>query len=86
MLHLTSAKYVTGKIVWVSFDDGTFGEIDLGDSLTGPIFEALQDETEFSKVYFDDELETIAWPNGADFAPEFLKDLLIYQTSGRHSA
>jgi len=40
--------------------------------LQGGIFEARQDKNEFAKVSVDAELETIAWPNGADLAPEFV--------------
>ncbi len=32
----------------------------------------LQDVDFFSKATVDKELETVVWPNGADFAPEFL--------------
>ena len=86
MLHVTSAKLVTNKIVWLSFDDGASGKVDLNESLVGPIFEPLKDDVEFSKMYFDEELETIAWPNGADFAPEYLRDLLTAQSANERSA
>lgn len=86
MLHVTSAKHVRKKIVWLSFDDGTSGEVDLGDSLIGPVFEPLKDDVEFSKVTFDSELETIVWPNGADFAPEYLHELLTAQSQNAKSA
>ena len=85
MLHITKVKHVRAKVVWVSFDDGVAGEVDLDGVLEGPVFEALEDEKEFSKAYVDPELETIAWPNGADLAPEFVKDLLAGQTTSvRH--
>ena len=41
------------------------------------IFEPLRDENYFSRVSVDPELETVVWPNGADFAPEFLKERLF---------
>jgi len=75
MLHIKSVKYLTDYKIWVAFDDGTNGEVDLKDSLIGPVFEPLIDTTEFSKVTIDPELETIVWPNGADLAPEFVKEL-----------
>ena len=75
MLHVKSAKYISGFKLWVSFDDGTDGEIDLDGILEGPMFEPLQDVNTFKKVAVDPELETVVWPNGADLAPEFLKDL-----------
>ncbi|MGA2799637.1 MAG: DUF2442 domain-containing protein [Thermoguttaceae bacterium] len=55
----------------VEFDDGTAGEIDLSDRLFGPVFEPLRDEVEFQKVAVD-EFGAIAWPCGADLAPDAL--------------
>jgi hypothetical protein len=53
----------------VEFDDGTSGEIDLSDRLFGPVFEPLRDEEEFGRVAVD-EFGAIAWPCGADLAPD----------------
>lgn len=75
MLHIKSVKYLSDYKLWVAFDDGTSGEVDFEGCLKGPIFEALTEESEFSKVTIDPELETIVWPNGADLAPEFVKEL-----------
>lgn len=75
MLHIKSARYVEKFKIWVSFDDGTAGEVDLEGKLSGPIFEPLKEVGTFAKVSVDPELETVVWPNGADLAPEFLKEL-----------
>ena len=75
MLHIKSARYIEKFKIWVSFDDGTSGEVDLEGKLRGPIFEPLKDVGIFAKVSVDPELETVVWPNGADLAPEFLKEL-----------
>ncbi|MCK9505280.1 MAG: DUF2442 domain-containing protein [Porticoccaceae bacterium] len=75
MLHIKSAKYVIDYKIWVAFDDGTSGEIDLDGVLNGPVFEPLKEIAIFRKVSVDPELETVVWPNGADLAPEFLKGL-----------
>lgn len=80
MLHVKSAKHTSGFKLFISFDDGTSGEVDLMNSLIGPIFEPLNDLSLFSKVEVDPELETIVWPNGADFAPEYLKALYNKQS------
>ena len=32
----------------------------------------MKDKARFAELLLDKELETIVWPNGADFAPEFL--------------
>ena len=84
MLHLTEVRYVEARVVWVAFDDGLSGDVDFADVLKGPVFDAL-DSTEFAKAYLDRESETIAWPNGADLAPEFVHELLLTQKSNlRH--
>ena len=65
-------KYIRGFTVWLRFRDGTEGEIDLGSELEGPIFEPLREIDHFKAFRVDPEFHTLAWPNGADFAPEFL--------------
>lgn len=80
MLHINSAKYLSGYKLWIAFDDGTSGEVDLSNELKGSMFEPLKDLAEFQNVTVDPELETIVWPNGADLAPEFLKALQSKQS------
>ena len=79
MLHVNQAKYLTDYRVWLSFDNNVSGEIDLCPELWGEIFEPLKDKALFSTVGLDATLKTIAWQNGADFAPEFLLELLEQQ-------
>ena len=56
-----------------TFWDGTESDIDLDPYLHGPIFEPLRREPAlFAAMYLDGD--TIAWPNGADIAPETLYD------------
>ncbi|MBM4124362.1 MAG: DUF2442 domain-containing protein [Nitrospira sp.] len=72
--HVTEAQYVSGYVVRLKFRDGTEGEIDLKPELTGPMFEPLRDIELFQRFRVDAEFHTLVWPNGADFAPEFLHD------------
>jgi len=72
--HIVEARYVAGHTVWLRFRDGTSGEIDLAAALHGPVFEPLRDPAVFSRFYVHPEFHTLAWPNGADFAPEFLRE------------
>ena len=76
MPRVIDGRYAGGYRVWLRFDDGLSGEIDLEKELWGPVFEPLKDVAEFAKVRFDPEADTIVWPNGADLAPEFLYDEL----------
>ena len=68
------ARYLGGYRVWLRFRDGTSGEIDLEPELHGPVFEPLKDQAFFGRFIVHPEFETLVWPNGADFAPEFLHD------------
>lgn len=43
-------------------------------------FEPLRDVAYFKKFTVDLELKTLVWPNGADFAPEFLHDAVRVTT------
>jgi Protein of unknown function (DUF2442) len=58
--------------LWLRFDDGTSGTVDMSAELWGPMFEPLKDKTLFAQATIHPELETVTWPNGADLAPEFL--------------
>lgn len=76
ILHVEEAQYVRDFVVWFRFNDGAVGEVDLRGELFGEVFEPLQDVTQFRQFRLDPELSTIAWSNGADFAPEFLHERL----------
>jgi hypothetical protein len=68
------ARYIGDYVVWLRFRDGTAGEIDLGRELHGEMFESLRDPAAFRQFQIHPEFRTLVWPNGADFAPEFLHD------------
>ena len=70
--RVVSAEHVRDHILHVRFSDGTAGDVDLGTDLDGEVFEPLKDVGYFARVEVHPELHTITWPNGADFAPEFL--------------
>jgi hypothetical protein len=74
--RLAAARYVHGHTLWLRFADGLEGEVDLSGELEGEIFEPLRKTEYFKLVVFNPELRTVVWPNGADFAPEFLRSAL----------
>ncbi len=76
MLNVQAIEYRGGHRLWLRFNDGAEGEVDLAAHLVGPVFVPLRDPTVFAAVRLDPELRTIVWPNGADLAPEFLHSLL----------
>ena len=76
MLHVTQLRVVRPGVLWLRFDDGAEGEVDLTAELEGPVFSPLQEPAAFAAATLDPELQTVVWPTGADFAPEFLRGLL----------
>jgi hypothetical protein len=73
-LHIEEAKHINGYCLWIRFSDGTEGQVDLSKELDGPIFEPLKDLGYFKQ--FTLEGHTLTWPNGADFAPEYIQSLM----------
>lgn len=71
-LHVIDVKHIENYKIEVTFSNGRKGVADLDGSFRGSVFKPLEDIEFFSKVALDQELETVVWPNGADFAPEFL--------------
>ena len=69
---IIDAKYVERYTLYLRFSDGSEGEINFENELTGEIFEPLKDIVFFRKFTVNNEVHTLVWPNGADFAPEFL--------------
>ena len=70
--RVTEAKYVKDFVIKVCFADDVEGEINLEGDLDGEIFEPLRDASYFKTFIVHPELHTLTWPNGADFAPEYL--------------
>lgn len=69
--EVISVEYRRDYVFRVVFDDGLEGDVDLAEYLdAGPVFAALKDFTLFRRASI--EGGTIAWPNGADIAPETL--------------
>jgi hypothetical protein len=72
ILHVKEAKYLHDYVIWLRFNDGAEGMVDLKDELYGEVFEPLKNLERFKSFKVDPDLETLAWQNGADLAPEFL--------------
>ena len=75
-VHVLEAKYVHDYAIWIRFDNGVEGNVDLSAELWGEVFEPLKELSVFKKFHVDAEINTIVWDNGADIAPDFLLSLL----------
>jgi len=78
MKWIIEAKYIRAYEIWLRFNDGNEGVVDLESTITNDhreIFKALKDLEAFKKFKLD--ADTIIWENGLDLAPEYLYDLTI---------
>jgi len=75
VVRITAVELVEPHSLALRFNDGASRRVDLLPELEGPIFQPLRDPTYFSRVALDPVAGTVVWPNGADFAPDFLRDL-----------
>lgn len=76
-LHVTSVEVLDDFCLYLKFNNGEEGIVDLKPELYGEVFELLRDPNLFRQVYLTSR--TIEWPNGADFAPEYLLALVQQQ-------
>jgi hypothetical protein len=72
IIHVSEARVVGPHSLESVFNNGVRKRVNLRRELYGPVFEPLRDPARFGEVKLDPDLHTVVWPNGADFAPEFL--------------
>ena len=70
LIKVASAIYIDNYSIEFTFNDGLIGRINFDNLLEGNVYIPLKDIGYFKK--FSLNRWTIEWPNGADFAPEFL--------------
>jgi len=73
--RVSAVRDVKGFELSLEFSNGSVKRVDLSNELYGEVFEPLKDPQFFSRVQVNPETGTIEWPNGADFAPEFLYEI-----------
>lgn len=72
---VVQADYRGDYRIHVVFNDGVEGVVDFSDWLAGPVFEPLKEQAYFARFFVDGG--TVAWPNGADIAPETLYERAV---------
>ena len=74
-LEILKAEYLSGYCLKLYFNNGETRIADLSASLCGEIFQPLRNLEYFKS--FSIPFNTVEWPNGADFAPEYLYDISV---------
>ncbi len=75
--NIEQAKYQDDYKIFLSFDDGLSGIIDLKNFLLSPdcgVFIRLRDKQQFKNFTLDSH--TLTWGSDLDLAPEFLHDMV----------
>jgi hypothetical protein len=69
---MTDVVVVRHGVLRLTFADGLAGDVEVLDRMRGPIFERARTTEGFAEAYLDEETATVAWPGGADLAPDTL--------------
>ena len=75
MHHVVEAAYADGYRIRVQFEDGQEKLVDLAPHLGGPLYQPLRDLAYFRRFQVSKDIDTVVWPNGADFSPDFLYEI-----------
>jgi hypothetical protein len=78
-IHRVSSFQIVGPYTLrVRFNDDSEQTINFEPVLAGALYRSLRDSAVFNAVRIDPEVQTLVWPNGADFDPATLHDWPIY--------
>lgn len=75
--EIAAVEHLGGHRLRLTCADGMVGDVELAgrfDGPRGPMLEPLRDVAYFAQVVVDPDLGTVAWPNGADLAPDVLRE------------
>lgn len=73
--RVAAVRHVGGHVLWLRFSNGVEGEVDLAHGLTGELFASIRDPGTFARATV--QHGALVWPNGTDWAPETLYDLVL---------
>ena len=77
LVDIVEARAVGGHRLYLRFEDGAEGEVDLSKLVEFEgVFAPLKEPAEVAKVRVDPEIGTVCWPNGADLDPDVLYSTL----------
>ena len=70
---IVEVRTLDGYRLYLRFEDGVQGEVDLGTMIRfDGVFAPLKERAYFEQVRVNPELGTVCWPGGADLDPDVL--------------
>ena len=69
---LLEIKPLANYTLWLKYDDGTVGEVDLTELTEKGVFKKIKDKAFFKQVYIDKETDAVAWNEDLDLCPDSL--------------
>lgn len=75
MHWIKDVSYIGGYKLKLKFEDGKHRIVNLKSHLKGKIFKPLNNVNYFKHVKVNEDIDTIVWPNNADFSPDFLYEI-----------
>jgi hypothetical protein len=67
---ITEATVMRHGVLGLRFADGLSGEVEVLDSMRGPVFDRARTPESFAEVTVDAATGPVVWPGGADLAPD----------------
>jgi hypothetical protein len=86
MMHtITECRAEGNYTLWLKFDDGLEGSVNLGDLVLTESYLAISDEQTFARVAIDPVSSAPTWTGGIQIDPEALyRDLVNRTYAARH--
>jgi hypothetical protein len=72
MCKIIEVKPLPAYRVWLKYEDGIQGEVDLSDLAGKGVFSAWNEPGFFETLFIDPETGAVAWPGGIDLCPDSL--------------
>lgn len=75
MHWIKDVSYLGSYKLELKFENGEHKIVNLKPHLKGKIFKPLNNINYFKRVKVNEDIDTIVWPNNADFSPDFLYEI-----------
>lgn len=74
---IVSCKPLPNYRVWIQFEDGLEGEVDLNHLVGKGVFKAWESIDFFNKVYINPKTDTLTWNEDIDLDPYVLRQRVL---------